>query len=66
MGEIGIVKQMNEVLSVQLVAKKPRQSSFEPRSITVTKGDLVRVQPPTTIPWSSKCEFIVIKSNKFS
>ncbi|GFS35001.1 hypothetical protein Acr_00g0037250 [Actinidia rufa] len=41
LGEIRIVKQMNEVLSVHLVAKKPRQSSSEPGSITFTEANFV-------------------------
>ena len=45
-GEIHIVKQMNEVFSVQPADKKPRNGSFEPGSITFTKVDLVRVQHP--------------------
>ena len=48
--EIRIVKQMHEVLSVQLVAKKPKQSSLERGSITFTRVDLERVQHPHNDP----------------
>ncbi|GFZ19462.1 hypothetical protein Acr_28g0001670 [Actinidia rufa] len=40
--EIRIVKQMNEVLSVQPEAKKSRQGLTEPRSMTFTKADVRR------------------------
>ena len=44
--EIRMIRQMNEVLSVQSSGKKPRQTMFEPGSITFTKADLERVQHP--------------------
>ncbi|GFZ16802.1 hypothetical protein Acr_26g0000720 [Actinidia rufa] len=40
--EIRMIRQMHKVLSVQLLAKKPRQ----PESITFTKADLKKVQHP--------------------
>ena len=43
-----MIKQMNEVLSVQSTAKKPRQTISELRSITFTKADLEKVQHPHT------------------
>ena len=42
-GEIRMIKQMNEVLSVQSAAKKPRYVISELESITFTKADLERV-----------------------
>ena len=35
---------MHEILSVQLVTKKPKQSSLELESITFTKENLERIQ----------------------
>ena len=42
--EIRLIRQMNEVLSVQSMAKKPRQTVFELGSITFFKVDLEKVQ----------------------
>ena len=50
-GEIHITRQMHDVLSIQPVAKKPRQGLFEPRSITFDKVDLKLVQHPHSIPF---------------
>ena len=55
MGEIRIIKQMHEVLSVQSAMGKRRQCLCEPGSITFTKADIESGQHPTTILWSSKC-----------
>ena len=41
---------MNEILSVQSMAKKPRQTISEPESITFTKVNLERVQHPHSDP----------------
>ena len=41
---------MNKVLSIHLVAKKPRQSSSKPENITFTKEDLAQVQHPNNNP----------------
>ena len=41
--EIQMIKQIYEVLSVHLLAKKPRLEVSEPGSITFTKADLERV-----------------------
>ncbi|GFZ19922.1 O-Glycosyl hydrolases family 17 protein [Actinidia rufa] len=42
-GEIQMVRQMHKVLSVHLLAKKPRVVAGEPGSLTFTKDDLDRV-----------------------
>ena len=49
-GEIRIIRQMNEVLSVQSMAKNPRQMISKLGSITFTKVDLERVQHPHADP----------------
>ena len=49
-GEIRIIKQMHEILSVQSPAKKLRQATSEPGSITFIKTVLERVQHPHTDP----------------
>ena len=41
-----MIRQINEVLSVQTMAKKPRQMAFEPGSITFSRADPKRVQHP--------------------
>ncbi|GFY95462.1 hypothetical protein Acr_10g0008470 [Actinidia rufa] len=57
-GEIQMIKQMHEVLSVQSPAKKPGQTTSKPRSIMLTKADLERVQHPHSDPlgqtWKEK------------
>ena len=55
-GEIRMIRQMNEVLSVQSMEKKLRQMIFEPGSIVFTKADLERVQHSHATPWSSNLE----------
>ncbi|GFZ11590.1 S-adenosyl-L-methionine-dependent methyltransferases superfamily protein [Actinidia rufa] len=50
LGKICIVQQMNEVLSVQPVAKKSKQGISELGSIIFTKVDLERVQYPNNDP----------------
>ena len=45
-----MIRQMNEVLSVQSMAKKPRKMISEAGSITFTKADLERVQNPHSDP----------------
>ena len=50
LGEIRMIKQINEVLLVQSPAKKPRQASSKPGSITFTRVDLERVQHPHSDP----------------
>ncbi|GFZ00573.1 hypothetical protein Acr_14g0002080 [Actinidia rufa] len=44
--EIQMIRQMHKVLSVQSPTKKPKQVSYEPRSIKFTKAYLERVQHP--------------------
>ena len=48
--EIRIVKQIYEILLVHPLEKKPKNSSFEPGSITFTKADLEKVQHPRKDP----------------
>ena len=45
-----MIKQMNEVLSVQSMAKKMRHTMFEPENITFSKAGLERVQHPHANP----------------
>ncbi|GFY97528.1 hypothetical protein Acr_12g0000690 [Actinidia rufa] len=45
-GEIRMVRQIHEVLSVHSLAKKPRVAAAESGSLTFTKVDLERVQHP--------------------
>lgn len=45
-GEIEMIKQMHEVLSVQSPAKKPRQAVSKPGSIKFTRVNLEKVQHP--------------------
>ena len=45
-----MIRRMNEILSVQSTAKKPRQTMSEPGSIMFTKADLERVQHPHSDP----------------
>ncbi|GFS39667.1 hypothetical protein Acr_00g0064270 [Actinidia rufa] len=47
-GEIRIVRQMYEVISVQPMAKKLKQTVSELENITFSKADLQRVQRPHT------------------
>ncbi|GFZ15723.1 hypothetical protein Acr_25g0001320 [Actinidia rufa] len=49
-GEIRVLKQMYEVLSIHSPAKKPRKETTESGSITFTKADLERVQHPDSDP----------------
>ncbi|GFS35507.1 hypothetical protein Acr_00g0040260 [Actinidia rufa] len=49
-GEIWVLKQIYEVLSVHSPAKKLRKETIEPGSITFTKADLERVQHPHSNP----------------
>ena len=49
-GEIWMIRQMNEVLSVQSMAKKPRQTMSKPGSITFSKANLEKVHHPHTDP----------------
>ena len=41
--KIRMIRQMNEVLSVQPMVKKPKQTMSKTRSITFTKADLEKV-----------------------
>ena len=41
-----MIRQMNEFLLVQTVAKKPRQIESKPGSITFSRADFKRVQHP--------------------
>ena len=45
-----MIRQMNEVLSIQSMAKKPRQMMSEPGNITFTTDDLEKVQHPYSDP----------------
>ncbi|GFS42559.1 hypothetical protein Acr_00g0080540 [Actinidia rufa] len=45
-GEIQVLKQMHEALSVHSLAKKPRKETTKSGSITFTKADLERVHHP--------------------
>ena len=49
-GAIPMIRQMNEVLPVQSMAKKLRQMISKQGSITLTKTDLERVQRPHANP----------------
>ncbi|GFS40881.1 hypothetical protein Acr_00g0071010 [Actinidia rufa] len=49
-GEIRVLKQMYEVLSIHSLAKKPMKEMIEPGSITFTKADWERVQHPHSDP----------------
>ena len=49
-GEIRMIKQMYEVLSIHSSAKKPRTTVTKLGSIAFTKADLERVQHPHSNP----------------
>ena len=49
-GEIWVLKQMYEVLSVYSLAKKPSKETTKSGSITFTKANLKRVQNPHSNP----------------